>query len=558
MSKNNSNVSKKKLLNRRKAAEAKRRKAHEQKQANDPNPKKKNIVYFPSKAVNLDYYYHQFAESNDYVDTGLEGLADMHVHSDVPDSFRPLQEVFEEAKLRKLSYIGITDHNYLGKEMGIGKYCHENSIPYDQVIIRDPDLGLNIIPGVEVNTHYEEKKFHLTVFGTSRDPEFPFNKFINLEYQRTYMMRSGYFALLKEFGIDIDQSLLHEFWLKCKHSNPDFCDFTREDVINFVKINYPRDVARKANEVLLHGFPEIFKGFNLDTVDLINFAHDAGGIAIWAHPRVDKERKIIPILEDLVLNGLDGIEMYSRHEHYIGLLSKGPASEKSRSLLVSAGSDKHCEDGSRVLGRKGRLEIEAKYLTILTKLESMDSATRTLDLEGSEKRYKKLLPKYVYKFNLLKFAMMKHVFSKSKSAYKKYFNVDVCKLIGDKSFCVKYFNYLTSGNAGNHEISPLTEKIKELELKEQLEKEATKNEKEKNQKLQKKPEVITDPPPLPASKIKNSRTISSFLYPSKYSSLPFNPLTVTAKRVYHAPLRADQVYLKKSPTENHEEETPEF
>jgi predicted metal-dependent phosphoesterase TrpH len=89
----------------------------------------------------------------------------------------------------------------------------------------------------------------------------------------------------------------------------------------------------------------------LEAVELI---HQAGGLAVMAHPGLNRTDESIPAL---VAAGLDGIECFhTKHppatsQHYLGLANK-------HSLLVTGGSDCHGMSKGRPLIGTVRLARE--------------------------------------------------------------------------------------------------------------------------------------------------------------------------------------------------------
>jgi len=75
----------------------------------------------------------------------------------------------------------------------------------------------------------------------------------------------------------------------------------------------------------------------MSALEAIELIHQAGGLAVIAHPGLNRSDEVIP---DLVAAGLDGLECFhtkhstSTSEHYLELADKF-------NLLVTGGSDCH-------------------------------------------------------------------------------------------------------------------------------------------------------------------------------------------------------------------------
>jgi len=77
--------------------------------------------------------------------------------------------------------------------------------------------------------------------------------------------------------------------------------------------------------------------FKISAIEAIELIHQAGGLAVMAHPALNRADEIIA---SLVRAGLDGLECFhTKHtptasEHYVGLA-------KELGLLITGGSDCH-------------------------------------------------------------------------------------------------------------------------------------------------------------------------------------------------------------------------
>ena len=85
----------------------------------------------------------------------------------------------------------------------------------------------------------------------------------------------------------------------------------------------------------------------LEIADAARLIHEAGGVAIWAHPGRDGTRQRV---ESMVALGLDGVEV-SHPGHSMDDMNRLNALARHRDLLRSGGSDWHgATDGPRILG----------------------------------------------------------------------------------------------------------------------------------------------------------------------------------------------------------------
>ena len=79
--------------------------------------------------------------------------------------------------------------------------------------------------------------------------------------------------------------------------------------------------------------------------EAIGWIHDAGGVAVWAHPfwDVDDPDTVVRTLDDFAAQGLDGVEaFYATHDRKQTLLLADAAAQ--RNLLTTGSADFHGPD----------------------------------------------------------------------------------------------------------------------------------------------------------------------------------------------------------------------
>jgi predicted metal-dependent phosphoesterase TrpH len=102
----------------------------------------------------------------------------------------------------------------------------------------------------------------------------------------------------------------------------------------------------------------------------IALIHDAGGVAVLAHPGLNRNDDVIP---DLARQGLDGLECYhSKHttascEHYVQLA-------QALGLLVTGGSDCHGLNKGKPL--IGTIKLPYQHVTDLRQRAAQTRAAR--------------------------------------------------------------------------------------------------------------------------------------------------------------------------------------
>jgi len=255
-------------------------------------------------------------------------MIDLHVHTTYSDGLLSPKEVVQYASEKELSVIAITDHDCVS---GVA-----------EAVSMGQEIGVEIIQGVEMSTSYNEINIH--ILGLMIDTE---GKLLN----DTLTLHSN--ALAKRFVRIFENFISHGY------KNISYDEFAKQyslqwghlvEYMRLKKIASNLDELKQyvgKNGIAYAPYP-IEK---LSVRDSINAIHDAGGVAIWAHPlHRTGEINLEHVVKKFKLLGLDGLEVfYPFHtqletEHLIDLALK-------YKLLISGGSDFHERTEERDLGK---------------------------------------------------------------------------------------------------------------------------------------------------------------------------------------------------------------
>ncbi len=246
-------------------------------------------------------------------------FADLHCHTKLSDGSLGIEELITLAASTGVSAIGITDHDSMAATLR-GKVIGQRH-------------GVNVIPGVELSTADPAtgRNVHLLCYL----PDHPDRleglcKRISLARRR-----AGQYMVLraaKRFN------LAPEFILR---STSGSTNIYKQHIMHALMD------AGVAGSIFGDLFDELFlvPGENNikvpihypDCREILTEIHDAGGIAVLAHPY---EYDSLNVMEELVALGLDGIEVYhpsADADQQASLASYAAA----HSLLVTGGSDFH-------------------------------------------------------------------------------------------------------------------------------------------------------------------------------------------------------------------------
>lgn len=242
-------------------------------------------------------------------------FADLHLHTQFSDGTFTPEELVLHAQKGGLSCIALTDHDTVEGCARTAAACAA--------------VKMEFIPGAELTAEHQDTEVH--IIGYFLDTHNP-----------ALLARIATFQAVRQNRIHEMVAALNKMGVPLKV----------EAVFALANCRSPGrpHVARAlVKEKLVGSLDEAFERFlkknrpawvpktkmsALESVDLI---HQAGGLAVMAHPGLNHNDDIIP---DLVAVGLDGLECFhTKHsttmsEHYLEIAEK-------HGLLVTGGSDCH-------------------------------------------------------------------------------------------------------------------------------------------------------------------------------------------------------------------------
>ncbi len=246
---------------------------------------------------------------------------DLHIHTMFSDGIRTVREVLEEASMKRLSAISITDHD-----------CTD---AYPDVIELGSKLGIEVIPGVELSSEIEGKDIH--ILGYYIDPNNPLLiKTLKQMKEARYVRAEKIVKNLNKQGIDLRFE-------------------TVLSIAGNAAIGRPHIAAAMLKEELVYSFREAFDkyiGYGLPAYveklrilprEIFDLIRNAGGIPVLAHPGVTNVDERIP---EFVRDGLQGIEVYHT-EHTGGMEHYYLQIKKKNRLAFVGGSDFHNHNHNR-------------------------------------------------------------------------------------------------------------------------------------------------------------------------------------------------------------------
>lgn len=257
-------------------------------------------------------------------------IVDLHVHSTESDGTFTPEQVVLAAKDAGLSAFALTDHDTAS---GVAKAA--------PVAL---ECGIELIPGIELSTQYEipttkkqSKEIHIV--GLYIDPANPklltkTKEFRDCRDSRNEKMVTA----LQQEGFDITME-------KLIADNPDSV-ITRANIARYLYQHGMIKSVQDAFDKYIGDGCKCYVGrFKVTPMEAVELIHEAGGIAILAHPLLYGMSTVTLqcLIDDLKAVGLDGIEaIYSSYtageEQFVKKLAR------ENNLLISGGSDFHGEN----------------------------------------------------------------------------------------------------------------------------------------------------------------------------------------------------------------------
>lgn len=242
-------------------------------------------------------------------------FADLHLHTNFSDGTYTPEELASQAAKHQLAAIALTDHDTVEGCERAAAACKA--------------LEVEFIPGTELTAEQTENEIHILGY------------YLDTRNQKLLSEIAKFQA--------VRQNRIHEMVARLNELN---VPLRAEDVFALANCRSPGrpHVARALVKAGLCGsLDEAFERFlkkhrpawvpkaKISALVAIELIHQAGGVAVMAHPGLNRSDEVIP---DLVDAGLDGIECFhTKHstataEHYLEIADK-------YNLLVTGGSDCH-------------------------------------------------------------------------------------------------------------------------------------------------------------------------------------------------------------------------
>ncbi len=242
-------------------------------------------------------------------------IADLHLHTNFSDGTFTPEELVLNAQNKGLACIALTDHDTV-------EGCARAAAAAAAV-------QMEFIPGSELTAEYDDTEVHILGYfldTQNRTLLDEIAKFQTVRQQRIHEM----VARINELGVPLQVADVFAL-ANCKSPGRPHVART------LVKGGYVRNLDEAFERFLKKGRPAWVPKSKMSAREAVELIHQAGGLAVIAHPGLNRTDEIIP---GLVAAGMDGIECFhTKHstqmaERYLEIADKF-------NLLVTGGSDCH-------------------------------------------------------------------------------------------------------------------------------------------------------------------------------------------------------------------------
>lgn len=280
-------------------------------------------------------------------------LIDLHVHSNSSDGTLSPEEVVLYAKSKGLSAIALTDHDTVS---GV-----------EEAVKKGEAIGLTVVPGIEFSADYNGKEVHmLGYFMDYKNPELleKLNYLVESRTKRNLQILDK----LASLGMPLTFEDLGEGY------GPDTVLTRAHFAAALLKKGYIKTRDQAFNKYIGAGKPAYVARERFTTTQCIDMIHNAGGLAVLAHPKLYgfSNSEVTQVIKDLASKGLDGVEcIYATHTqnetaHLLQVC-------KNLNLLPTGGSDFHGDN-------KPNLDLGSGYGHMQVPYELLEDMKNKLNL----------------------------------------------------------------------------------------------------------------------------------------------------------------------------------
>ncbi len=273
---------------------------------------------------------------------------DLHTHSTHSDGTATPKEIIILAEKSEIKVLAVTDHDTT-------EGCLE-AIQAGEV------HGVEVITGVEISCTHGDISLHMLAYGIDLNNTILQEKIYILQQGRL-VRNQKILTLLNDIGIKISEQELANYSAYGQTGRP-----------HIARVMVEKKIVSSMNQAFRNyigkGKPAYADRFCFSAGEAIKFIHEAGGVAVLAHPgQLDPAMKIQSrLISELAGLALDGVEVYypthsnKTHRKLHGIAEK-------HNLLLTGGSDYHGTNRPKNNGLACRAGVNCPPYTLMEPLK---------------------------------------------------------------------------------------------------------------------------------------------------------------------------------------------
>lgn len=262
---------------------------------------------------------------------------DLHTHTSYSDGFYSPKDLLLNAKSNGIETISITDHdsvNGIREAIEFGK-----------------EIGIEVIPGLEISSDIRDKEVHLLAYFIDIDNT-ELEHYLNFFREERIKRAHRIVKKLNALGLALT---IEDVLAKAKNSALGRPHIAQAMLEKGLVNNY----YEAFNKYIGNGCPAFEKKVHVSPQSAFKIISDAGGLSFIAHPGNMPET----IIKELIEEGVDGIEViHPSHSNQLMHYYRGIVNQYY--LLESGGSDFHG-------GKREDDKNLGKFFTSQSKLNEM-------------------------------------------------------------------------------------------------------------------------------------------------------------------------------------------
>lgn len=251
----------------------------------------------------------------------MDRYIDLHIHTTFSDGLVDPDQMVKKVLKSSLAAFAITDHDTIDGLREVARLL--------------PESGPELINGLEMST--EQKGLDLHILGYLFDIDNVKLNAVLYDLQEKRESRARKIVVkLKKLGMEMPFDEIAQAAGVGSVGRPHIADA-------LYRHGHTKSYLEAFHKYIATGGPAYVPKTKVTPAEAIELVHQAGGIAILAHPTIDNT---VQFVESLVEAGLDGLEMY----HYSASRSQRQGIKKLADkfgLVLSGGSDYHGRDNRR-------------------------------------------------------------------------------------------------------------------------------------------------------------------------------------------------------------------